>query len=53
MIHTLDEWITALPLLERERVDARAAEPIAEEVSRRDLRKAMRSRRRRSRLSDS
>jgi len=41
MGRTLDEWIAALPAAERRRVEARAAELIAEEMSLRDLRQAM------------
>ncbi len=41
MGRTLDEWIAALSPDERRRVEARAAELIAEELSLRDLRKAM------------
>jgi hypothetical protein len=42
MARRLDEVIAALPTEERRRVEARAAELIAEELSLRDLRKAMR-----------
>jgi hypothetical protein len=38
----LDEIITALPAEERNAIEARAAELIAEEMSLRELRKAMR-----------
>jgi transcriptional regulator with XRE-family HTH domain len=41
MGRTLDEWIASLPADERRRIEARAAELIAEEMSLRDLRKAM------------
>jgi hypothetical protein len=41
MARTLAELIAALPPPERRRVEARAAELIAEELSLRDLRKAM------------
>lgn len=41
MGRTLDESIASLPAAERRRVEARAAELIAEEMSLRDLRKAM------------
>lgn len=41
MGRTLDEWMASLPPEERRRVEARAAELIAEEMSLRDLRKAM------------
>ena len=41
MGRTLDEWIAALSPDEQPRVEARAAELIAEELSLRDLRKAM------------
>lgn len=41
MGRTLDEWIASLPAGERRRIEARAAELIADEMSLRDLRKAM------------
>ncbi len=41
MGRTLDEWIASLPADERRRIEARAAELIGEEMSLRDLRKAM------------
>jgi hypothetical protein len=41
MGRTLDELIASLPAAQRRRVEARAAELIAEEMSLRDLRKAM------------
>jgi DNA-binding XRE family transcriptional regulator len=41
MGRTLDEWIASLPAGERRRIETRAAELIAEEMSLRDLRKAM------------
>ncbi len=41
MGRTLDEWIAALSPDEQRRVEARSAELIAEELSLRDLRKAM------------
>src|SRR5882724_1144787 len=41
MGRALDEWIALLPADERRRIEARAAELIAEEMSLRDLRKAM------------
>lgn len=41
MPRTLDEVIAFLPKGERDRIEARAAELIAEEISLRDLRKAI------------
>jgi DNA-binding XRE family transcriptional regulator len=41
MGRTLDEWIASLPADERRRIEARAAELTAEEMSLRDLRRAM------------
>jgi hypothetical protein len=41
MGRTLDDWIDSLPPQERHRVEERAAELIADEMSLRDLRKAM------------
>lgn len=41
MTKTLDEMMARLPAARRKRIEARAAELIAEEMSLRDLRKAM------------
>lgn len=41
MARSLDEFVASLPAQERKRIEARAAELVAEELSLRDLRKAM------------
>ena len=41
MSRTLDEWVASLPAAERRRVEVRAAELIAEEMSLRDLHQSM------------